>query len=277
MGGPIKVVVRDKSGKITPMTRWTNNLGWWIQRPEFITNPSKVLKDYIKAKEESGYYYGKSTLAPEGYGLIVIDEINKIILSHQDYSDLGSTYGSRFSLDLKLHQTLDWKLPDSEIPFINLKKFINQVKKNNQAFEEIGLANNVDEKLETMKRSYQLFKMGVITASKKVLGNLEKHEAKKNKKSRALKNYRKFYKKLGTKKKRTVQDWEYFLRFIKTDLNYSFFDVRLGFKVINFHTEGSPVLEYAKFKEKLKELNFKFTNKDEKAWAVFLKDFQEDE
>lgn len=277
MGGAVKVVVRESDGTVHNMCRWTNNLTWWLHRPEFITNPDKLLKEYIEAKKDSAYYSENDTLSPEGYGLVVIDAVTKTILSHQDYTDLNQTYGARWALDFKLHETLNWNLITSEIPFINIAKFRKEVQETNAVFAHLNLSRDEDNDILTMKRDYELFMMGNIVASREILKNLEKNEEKKWVKSSMLKNYRELMDRLGKVQKRSIEDWKFFLKYIQKNRNISFLNVKTNFKVTDFNrTNESPIIQYQKFMEKLVSLNFYFTKRDIKAWDEYLKNYEDE-
>ena len=92
MGGSVNVVVRDSSGTILKMERWTNNLVHWIVTESFLTEGKDFIdyiaqsvkwkSDYQKNKDTGKYeddnsrWYGCSEhLAPIEYGMVLVDFI----------------------------------------------------------------------------------------------------------------------------------------------------------------------------------------------------------
>ena len=82
------------------MTRWTNGLSWWFQVPHFFEGDRKHLQDYIDGKSESFYHKEgvNDILAPDGYGIVVVDCINKQIISCQGYTSLQTIHFSSVAL-----------------------------------------------------------------------------------------------------------------------------------------------------------------------------------
>lgn len=117
MGGSVAVTVRKKDGTVVPMCRWTNSLSYWIKSKKFLTDPTAVMESFIEAGKESPYNQEDSLVAPEGYGLVVIDLKTETILTYQDYTSFDFDFGKAgFSLDLHLWDILNFKLEDSPIP-----------------------------------------------------------------------------------------------------------------------------------------------------------------
>jgi len=107
MGGSVAVTVREESGREHRMCRWTNVLPWFVNNMKLVnkdpTHVAAYLKqwnemraDYLKHQQDENFespmtpcYAPYSTLAPHGYGLVVIDMQKNRILSSQGYSYLG--------------------------------------------------------------------------------------------------------------------------------------------------------------------------------------------
>jgi hypothetical protein len=279
MGGSLKVVVREANGKVTKMCRWTNNLGYWFQTPEFINNPDKVLKEYIKAADESAYNYDKPSFAPEDYGLIVIDAVNKLILSHQDYSDLGMYHGARMLLDLKIHDCFDKNAKDTVVPFINLKKLDKHQKKQKECFGDLPgvTVQEVDEKLKDMKKHYDLFMMGAIQMDDDMVDRMGIKEKKKWVKSKEYKKYKAIGRVLA-KKKKTDKDWLEFILYNRVRSNLDFFKIHLGeYAVVDFNSNGGKKAEYAEYRAELDRLGFKLTKKDQAEWKEYLSGYDDED
>lgn len=275
MGGSVNVTIREKNGKVTRMCRWTNNLRYWFQTPEFRNNPNKVLRAYIKAGDDSGYNHDEALLAPDGYGLIVIDAVNKVILSHQDYTDLGMYHGIKMLLDLHIHDCFDKKAKDSPIPYINLEKLGLYQKRQKEAFGDLpGFQDNsLDKELKNMKKHYDLFMSGAIQIDLDMKAHMEEKEKKKWFKSLEYKRYLAIGKILS-KKNKTNKDWLDFILYTRRDYNFNFFKIDLaGYHVINFDPYGKK--GYLAFMDKLKELGFRLTKKDKAGWDECLQDEEE--
>ncbi len=108
MGGSIAVTVREESGKEHRMCRWTNVLPAFVNNIRLINKDPEHLQKYLKTwyemkedyerHKEKGNFEQNMTpvyapypfLAPNEYGLVVIDMQKNHILSYQDYASLGS-------------------------------------------------------------------------------------------------------------------------------------------------------------------------------------------
>lgn len=109
MGGTIKVILREEDGTIHNMYRWTNSFPQFINSTKFISKDKEHLRDYMKIyldmkqdweeNHETGkfkynmtpcYLPESTSLAPCGYGILVIDYLNNRVISANGYSSPGS-------------------------------------------------------------------------------------------------------------------------------------------------------------------------------------------
>lgn len=84
MGGTIKVAIRLHDESVVSDTRWTNNMPTWINSIEMVNDDADYLRQY--AEQESSHRGDDHTIAPYGYGLVLIDAITHTIYSCNGYS-----------------------------------------------------------------------------------------------------------------------------------------------------------------------------------------------
>jgi len=120
MGGTVAVTLRTPDGTVHRMARWTNPLPWFVKNAKFFArDPAHVAEwmqkwyqmrtDYERHREDqqfefpmtSAYAY-HTLLAPEGYGLVVLDQRDGFVLDSQGYTgfDYFSLYGHSDTDDL---------------------------------------------------------------------------------------------------------------------------------------------------------------------------------
>lgn len=136
MGGTIAVTIREPNGKEHRMNRWTNPTPFFINNVGLINKDQKHIDtymeqwqnmraDWLKHKEQfqalvkeigreeafrkykfdnhmTPCYAPYTTLAPKGYGLLVVDMVNNLILHAQEYSSYGTIYTFSLKRDLEL-------------------------------------------------------------------------------------------------------------------------------------------------------------------------------
>lgn len=109
MGGTISVVYREKEDKTYNMLRWTNVLPSFCQSFDLYSNNLtefsrhflhswEIMKqDYEKNHDSKKFehnmtdaYFPWDHAAPSGYGILVIDALNKTIMHSQGYSNFGT-------------------------------------------------------------------------------------------------------------------------------------------------------------------------------------------
>ena len=90
MGGSINFVIRRPDGREHRLATWTGTMTYYATHIGTIQkDPGHIDALLSQENAEEGPY-----LHPEGYGLVVIDQVNDVILSCQDYSRIGSFDGS---------------------------------------------------------------------------------------------------------------------------------------------------------------------------------------
>lgn len=137
MGGTTSVTVRKPNGEDIRMTRWTNTMSWGICNNKMFESDEKHIDDYLdewvsmqkdyEANKKTGNYEFPMTdcyfpgegLVPCGYGLTVVDHVNKIILDMQGYCSFDNIHAAAVSLSLGRNQDE----PDSE--YSRFKEFFD--------------------------------------------------------------------------------------------------------------------------------------------------------
>jgi hypothetical protein len=85
MGGSVSVTIREADGTEHRMVRWTNAFPEVVDHLRFLKKDPEYLSDYND---------GPPTLAPDGYGLIVLDHQKDTVLSMQGYSHFEGMHNS---------------------------------------------------------------------------------------------------------------------------------------------------------------------------------------
>lgn len=108
MGGTISITLRKSDGTEYRMQRWTNIMPYYLSHPklyeenedhisEFLKKWIDMRQDYEKHKDDKKFeikgtdeYFPSDGMVPIGYGIVVIDMKNKVILDcFQDYHSIG--------------------------------------------------------------------------------------------------------------------------------------------------------------------------------------------
>lgn len=107
MGGTIAITVRLPDGTEHRMARWTNALPNFLVNAKFYEKDSHHAQEYVKRGKDmqedykkhkkdrkfefpmSPVYGGYTQLAPDGYGLVVVDMVNNKVLHSQGYTDFN--------------------------------------------------------------------------------------------------------------------------------------------------------------------------------------------
>ena len=271
MGGTVAVTVRKEDGTVIPMHRWTNSLPYWIKTRKFIENPSKTMEEYIYQDQEDS----EAFVAPEGYGLVVIDLKEKKILSYQDYTTFDLIFGTaKFSIDLNLRDTLDFKLKDAEIPFLNFEKR----KQILERYEREGVLGDflpsIEEEFRLAKDIYWFVTNGRITVDTEMIKNSKLSKVKKTIQYIMQHN---ITKKLNNNAP-PLEKWKALLKVSDSMMRGLIvpFKVDLSpFEVLDYRISGRTERDSVMaMKKKLEELDFNLKDVEEK-WNEYLSFYDE--
>ena len=102
MGGTVAVTVREENGTEHRMSRWTNNLPYFVVNLKTFQKDPEHLQNYISMPRPD-FINDNEGLAPVQYGLVVVDYMTDTILTMQGYSSLDSISGAgiRLAVDAK--------------------------------------------------------------------------------------------------------------------------------------------------------------------------------
>jgi len=112
VGGTVALTIRFPDSTEFRMLRWTNILPWAFNNVDFLIEKSEhlvaLMEQYHTMKADwdkhvstgapleynmTSCYFPDGKLVPSGYGLVVVDMVNKVILSSQGYTHLGQEHG----------------------------------------------------------------------------------------------------------------------------------------------------------------------------------------
>lgn len=128
MGGTISVTLRKKNGDEYRMSRWTNSMPWGIGNVNMLRGNEEHINKYLnqwfemkedyEANKDSGNfeynmtdaYFPSAGLVPDGYGLVVVDHVNKVILDLQGYTSFDYIGASSIGLELPIEPSEDYKI-----------------------------------------------------------------------------------------------------------------------------------------------------------------------
>lgn len=119
MGGALAITLREPDGTEHRMIRWTNSLPWFVKNMRFVNKEQAHINNYMKQyndmqndwekhKDDKKFKFPMTEvytpypggLAPAGYGLVVIDMANNVILTMQNYCQFYELHGAEINLDL---------------------------------------------------------------------------------------------------------------------------------------------------------------------------------
>lgn len=185
MGGTVAITVRKPDGQEFRMMRWTNALPHFVVNTRLLSKEEEHINDYIKTWQEmkqdyenkqrqlpmSDVYvpYDNKCLYPCGYGLVVVDMVNDVILSLQGYTSLDTFYFARFSNALHEDKMNDNTLSDpKESDTYRLKCFFDE--------KRILGINRWDEKnqrivIDKFKIKFDTLTKNIVKYEKKYLHN----------------------------------------------------------------------------------------------------------
>lgn len=82
MGGYMRVVIRDENGSVWSNRRHTNAMGTFTRDARFVDNDKAWFDRY---KGNGQFHNDDHTLAPIGYGILVVDSKTRTIIDHNHY------------------------------------------------------------------------------------------------------------------------------------------------------------------------------------------------
>jgi hypothetical protein len=97
MGGDIFVGIRfkDERGDVKEVliNRWTNDMPWRCMQPSFLNQGKEFYKFINEAKEGNEWPQSKllHTITNSGYGVVLMDFINRSVLCYSDYFTFGKS------------------------------------------------------------------------------------------------------------------------------------------------------------------------------------------
>jgi hypothetical protein len=128
MGGVIAVGVRRGLGQLETVEVWTNQLPRTIQNGEFLSGDVSGLEAYLDKHKMDG---GVSKHVPSQYGYVLIDYVDRRIVTVSTYGHLSVKWGASFLTDVELGHAADHKA------VLSLMKHIRS-RWNEEALVDIG-------------------------------------------------------------------------------------------------------------------------------------------
>lgn len=262
MGGTVAVTLRTENGEEHRMARWTNifpaivhnldflsgDLGYWN---EILERFYEMRKDWEESQmccdpESFDFKYPMSScygywncLAPEGYGLIVLDQKEKQILSMQGYTSFGDFITPSISM------ALDWD---------NIRKIEN----GDEDLEQCLLRMKEKEEDNYAVDFYELQKEGRIVGIERLDNDAKNIVLDRFNGDETLEEV--FAPVITTKRSR-------FSRYV-LDLS--------PYEIVDFEEDSEGAIE---FRKRILELGFILSDEEEKFWDEWinrkLKDEQE--
>lgn len=132
------MAIRRSDGTVWNRGVWTNSFPYYILNPLFLGENNDCVNSYCKAwgaiKGESEWWGSYPDLAPNGYGIIVIDFVKKKILSMQNYSKIDTIYSAGIELSIPSVWRRKNNNPENYTPikWSELKKDLDEDKEFNQ-------------------------------------------------------------------------------------------------------------------------------------------------
>lgn len=180
MGGTIAITLRKPDGTEYRMDRWTNITPFYLSNirlaeenethiQEFLKEWFLMKDDYERHKDDKQFeqnmtdvYFPSQGLVPVGYGLIIIDMKNKIILDcFQNYTTLGNLTTIRFIRNTDPKSSSPKEIQEAAAQFQEpfekkrIKRFWEYIEE-----EKTGKLKDVDIPLSS---TFQAFKEAMIT------------------------------------------------------------------------------------------------------------------
>ena len=99
MGGVIAVGVRRNINDLETIEVWTNRLPRMIQNGHFLTGDVSGLEAYLDEHRDDG---GPSKHIPSQYGYVLVDYVERRIVTVSTYGHLSAKFGVSFLVDVEL-------------------------------------------------------------------------------------------------------------------------------------------------------------------------------
>ena len=279
MGGAVAVTVRKKDGTVVPMCRWTNPLPFWIRSRELILNPEQRMEKFIEYGKTSAYNHEDARVAPEGYGLVVIDLKDNKIYTHQDYTSFNKDFGTAgYAITLKIHNDiLDFKLENSEIPYLNLSKLTEHLRESHDDPFFHYSDDEIKEDIERMKDIYWLVTNKRITLDTEAIKRIKKNLSTSDKFVQLF--LKLFSKKYKDQSEDPLKRWKSFLKAVSSKtriFSAELYNIDLSpLEVIDYRGEFNTDLEgFTKMKEDLLKAGFDLSGKTGQQWDDWLSELE---
>jgi hypothetical protein len=115
MGGVIAVGVRRSVGEFETVEVWTNHLPRTIQNGEFLTGNVSGLEGYLAKHRNEG---GVTKHVPSQYGYVLIDYVERRIVTVSTYGHASTKTGVSFAVDVGLGYEEDRVAVQSLMPYV---------------------------------------------------------------------------------------------------------------------------------------------------------------
>lgn len=100
MGGSIAIAARFNDGQAICIDGWTNFIPRMVMNATTLSGDDSVVRSMLMEAAAHPSYAGPCTLRGHGYGMFVIDFVDRTIHSKQSYTSFGEKFLNEF-LDLK--------------------------------------------------------------------------------------------------------------------------------------------------------------------------------
>lgn len=118
MGGVIAVGVRRKPDELETIEVWTNQLPRTIQNGAFLTGDVSGLEAYLDKHRKDG---GVTEHAPSQYGYVLVDYVERRIVTVSTYGHASAKTGASFFVDIELGYEEDKLAVKSLMPYVTVR------------------------------------------------------------------------------------------------------------------------------------------------------------
>lgn len=238
MGGTVTVVLREPNGKTHVQCRWTNALPWFVNNIRFVEKSSEHVAGYLKNQNDVDKK-DNDILAPQDYGIVVLDQMRDRILTYQGYCSFGNIDTMRIAGDLDICVDKKIQVP-AELGTISTKYVSVPLK--------MDVFKLTDDELHAVRFREFYEKSRIAYAKNERTGEI------KETKGLSLDELAKF----------AEQDRTFDFTFV---LDMS------PFEIVQYHQGWSHDNDQLSLiKADIKRFGFKYSKKDEKAWKEFMEE-----